>query len=186
MPEIKRDGLTNWVESYAQDMINWAAYRVSDVQLAQDLVQDTFLAAAQKLDTFRGDSSPKTWLFSILNFKIIDHYRAKAKQPVKTDYQQFSNFFDGNGDWIVSKRPKNWDEDEQHLLDNSDFQAVLKQCLDNLPEKWNACIHLKFMTDKKGDEICQELDITSTNFWQIIHRAKLSLRECIENKWFKD
>ncbi len=133
------------------------------------------MAAYEKYDSFRGDSSPKTWLYSILNFKIIDHYRAKAKQPVKMDNQLFSRFFNSEGDWNVSKRPKNWDEDEQHLLDNDDFQAVLKTCLDSLPEKWNACIHLKFMTEKNGDEICQELDISPTNFWQIIHRAKLTL-----------
>jgi len=67
-----------------------------------------FLAASEKLDGFRGDSSPKTWLYSILNFKIIDHYRAKVKQPVKLGNQSLSNFFTGDGEWIQQKRPKSW------------------------------------------------------------------------------
>lgn len=178
--------LSQWVEDYAEDLLSWASYKVSDAELAKDLVQDTFLAASEKIDTFKGKSSPKTWLFSILNYKVIDHYRAKVKQPVKLDNQVFSSFFDEDGDWQSQKRPRDWHEEEKHLLDDSDFQAILKNCMDKLPPTWSASINLKYLMKKKGDEICQELDITPTNFWQIMHRAKLSLRDCIETKWFTD
>ena len=67
--------LPQWVESYTENLHSWAFHKVSDGELAKDLVQDTFLAAAEKIESFKGDSSPKTWLFSILNHKIIDHYR---------------------------------------------------------------------------------------------------------------
>jgi RNA polymerase sigma-70 factor (ECF subfamily) len=178
--------LSDWVNEYADGLLSWAVHKVSDVELAKDLVQDTFLAASEKLDSFRGDSSPKTWLYSILNFKIIDHYRAKVKQPVKLDDQLFSSFFTSDGEWIQRKRPKDWHEEEEHLLDDSEFQAVLKACMDALPEKWNACVKLKYLLKKTGDEVCQELDITPTNFWQMIHRAKLNLRDCIEANWFNN
>ena len=175
-----------WVNQYAADLLSWASHKVSDPELAKDLVQDTFLAAFEKIDSFKGKSSPKTWLFSILNYKIIDHYRAKVKQPVKLDNQLFSNFFNEGGDWYSQKRPKDWHEEENHLLDDSDFQAVLKKCLDKLPEQWNACVKLKYLMQKKGEEVCQELDITTTNFWQIMHRAKLNLRDCVETNWFNN
>ena len=81
--------LTGWVNSYTNDLYSWAFHKVSDVELAKDLVQDTFLAAAEKIDGFKGESSPKTWLFSILNHKIVDVYRKKAKQPIIIDSQSF-------------------------------------------------------------------------------------------------
>ena len=68
----------------------------------------------------------------------------------------------------------------------SDFQKVLQKCLDALPEQWNMCVKLKYLTEKSGEEICQELNIAPTNYWQIVHRAKLQLRNCVENNWFKN
>jgi len=181
----KEQGLENWVKQFSADLLSWATHKVSDTELAQDLVQDTFLAASEKIESFRGDSSPKTWLFSILNYKIIDHYRAKVKQPERIGDHSLSSFFTGDGEWLPAKRPGKWDEDENHLLDNEEFNLTLKKCLDALPEKWSLSIKLKYLMSKKGEYICQELCITPTNYWQMLHRAKLQLRECLENSWFK-
>ncbi|WP_372773599.1 RNA polymerase sigma factor [Mangrovibacterium sp.] len=76
--EKTQNELSVWVETYTQDLYSWALHKVSDVEIAQDLVQDTFFAAVEKAGTFNGDSSPKNWLFSILNHKISDHYRKKV------------------------------------------------------------------------------------------------------------
>jgi RNA polymerase sigma-70 factor (TIGR02943 family) len=177
--------ISEWVESFSGELYSWALYKVSDPETAKDLVQDTFLAAAEKFEGFEGNSSPKTWLFAILNNKIIDFYRKKANKPVNRDNQIFSEFFDEEERWKAGKNPRDWQEEEKHLLDNIDFRVVLKKCLDELPDKWNACVQLKFLEDKKGEAICQEIGITPSNFWQIIHRAKLQLRECIEVNWFE-
>ncbi len=186
MDSEKTYSLTDLVEKYTEDLYSWAVYKVSDSELAKDLVQDTFLAAAEKIDSFKGQSSHKTWLFSILNHKIIDVYRKKVKQPLPAENDVFSKFFDAGGDWKKEERPQNWQEDEGHLLDNSEFQAVLKQCMGALPERWSFAIKSKYLLDKKGEEICQELGITPTNFWQIVHRAKLQLRDCVDTNWFKN
>ncbi|MBE0653170.1 MAG: sigma-70 family RNA polymerase sigma factor [Bacteroidales bacterium] len=183
---IKTASLTDWVEAYTSDLYSWALHKVSDPELAKDLVQDTFLAAAEKIDGFRGDSAPKTWLLSILNNRIIDIYRKKVKQPIAMENDVFQKFFDSEGSWKKSQQPSNWHDEENHLLDDTDFQKVLKKCLDALPDKWNTCVKLKYLMEKKGEEICQELEITPTNLWQIIHRAKLQLRGCIEDNWFKN
>ncbi len=184
--KILTDNIATWVENYTSELFSWASYKVSDPEIAADLVQDTFLAATEKLDSFKNESSPKTWLFSILNHKITDHYRRKVKQPVHLENQSFSQFFSVGGDWNDSKKPKYWheQENEQHLLDNAEFLQVLKKCLDALPDKWNICVKLKYLSEKSGNDICQELDLTPSNYWQIIHRAKLQLRECIETNWF--
>ena len=178
--------LTQWVETYTKEMYSWAFHKVSDTELAKDLVQDTFLAAVEKIQSFKGDSSPKTWLFSILNHIIVDYYRKKINLPTNIENQSLSSIFDEEGSWKTDKRPKDWDGDETELLDNLEFRAILDNCLGELPEKWNASIKLKYLLNQNGDEICQELSITPTNLWQIIHRAKVQLRECVENNWFKN
>ena len=181
---LNKNRLSIWVEIYTTELYSWAFHKVSNAELAADLVQDTFLAAVEKLDSFKGDSTPKTWLFSILNHKIIDHYRKKANQTVSVEEQSFSGFFDSGGSWEESRKPKDWHEEEENLLDDDEFQLVLKKCMEALPEKWNACVKLKYLAEKNGDEICQELDITPSNFWQIVHRAKLQLRDCVEKNWY--
>lgn len=178
--------LTEWVDAHTDELFAWALYKVSDVELAKDLVQDTFLAAAEKFGTYQGNSSPKTWLFGILNHKIIDVYRRKVKHPVNVPDISALNAFDETGHWNKDKAPTDWHDEETHLLDKQEFQAVLQKCLNALPEKWHIAVKLKYLLDKKGEEICQELDISPTNFWQIVHRAKLQLRECVDTNWFKN
>jgi len=183
---VKELNLTDWVNKFTDEMYSWALFKVSDSELAKDLVQDTFLAAAEKVSSFKGKSSPKTWLFSILNFKIIDHYRAKSKMPISSNSDSsLSMFFDQNGEWRNDKSPKDWQIDESNLLDDKEFGAVLKLCLELLPDKWNLCVHSKYILGKSGKDICEDMEISKNNYWQIIHRSKLSLRECIENKWYK-
>ena len=182
---MKNNDLTDWVNKFTEDLFKWAYHKTSSNEIAADLVQDTFLAAAEKIASFKGDSSPKTWLFSILNHKIIDHYRKKVNQPLAIEDQSFSNFFTDDGDWQEIRKPKDWQkEDDINMLDDDEFQQVLKKCMDVLPEKWSACVKLKYLSEKNGEDICQELDITPSNFWQIVHRAKLQLRDCVEKNWF--
>jgi len=177
--------LADWVNQYTDELYKWAYYKTSSVETARDMVQDTFLAAAEKMESFKGESSPKTWLFSILNHKIIDMYRNRVKQPVSMEGPLFSKFFDNKGNWRKEKEPKDWDDGETQLLDDSEFQQVLQKCLESLPEKWNMCVKMKYLSGKEGEAICQELGINPTNFWQIVHRAKLKLRDCVEQNWFK-
>ncbi len=183
---MENENLKNWVNEFTNELYKWAYYKTSSTETAEDLVQETFLAATEKLSTFKGDSSAKTWLFSILNHKIIDYYRKNVNKPVAIESNTISTYFDEDGSWQQEKRPKDWQDEENHLLDDDDFQQILQKCLDALPEKWNTCVKLKYLTEKSGEDICQELGIAPTNFWQIVHRAKLQLRNCIENNWFKN
>ena len=100
--------------------------------------------------------------------------------------QHLASFFNEDGDWRNEKKPQEWNEDEGNLVDDENFHSVLNDCLGNLPEKWNACVTSKYLIEKKAEEICQDLGITTTNYWQMMHRAKLQLRECIEENWFQD
>jgi RNA polymerase sigma-70 factor (ECF subfamily) len=178
-----------WINLFGDELFKWAFFKTSSKEIAEDLVQETFLAAFHKLDTFQGKSAPKTWLFSILNYKIIDYYRA-SKKETKINFSRteaigmefYEGLFDENRQWKNMDVDPIWD-DEEVILDNPEFEKILKQCLDSLPEKWNLAITSKYLSEKNASEICQDLDISVTNYWQIIHRAKLLLKNCIELKW---
>jgi RNA polymerase sigma-70 factor (ECF subfamily) len=180
--------LVTWTKLYTKDLYKWALYKTSDKMLAEDLVQDTFLVATENFAKFNKQSQPKTWLMGILKNKIADYYKNIIKNTAQNSIsiEDFHAFFEGNGGWKPEALPQIWAvEKSENLLDNPLFSQVLHQCQQNLSPLFNACLKLKFLEEKKAEEICHELQITATNYWQILHRAKMQLRKCIENNWFK-
>lgn len=185
--ELKNNSTTikNWVESYTDSMYSWAFYKTSSKETAEDLVQETFMIAVQSFHKFEGKSQSKTWLFSILNNKINDHFRKHFREPLTNEPTIIDNIFDANGQWNKEEAPLLWAGETEHLLDNRDFQNTLGTCMKKLPSNWFAAIQLKYLEEKNSAMICHELQISPTNFWQILHRAKLHLRKCLEINWFK-
>lgn len=179
--------LTEWVKLYTKDLLSWAVHRISDRETAEDLVQETFLVAAEKSHSFDRRSQPKTWLFGILNNKIAEHYRARYRhgRQISGTEETLAAFFDADQHWTESAWPGEWSAESGHLLDNEDFVKILERCLGQLPEHWHACVTLKYLENRPPSDICQDLGISTTNYWQILHRAKLKLRDCLEHHWFK-
>lgn len=184
---------------YFDSLYSWAFYKTSSKESAEDLVQETFLVALKSFDKFEGRADPKSWLFGILRHKITDYHREKyrkqtiplseqpdhaSENPDHASDRLLSTMFNADGEWNVPEKPQPWPEEAGHILDNPDFNQVLQDCLKKLPRSWFSAIQLKFMDEKKPAEVCQELGVTPTNYWQIIHRAKLQLRKCIQINWF--
>jgi RNA polymerase sigma-70 factor (TIGR02943 family) len=181
--------LENWVNQFSDELYCWAFYKTSSKETAEDLVQETFLSAFHKIDTFQGKSQPKTWLFSILNNKVIDYYRKSAKTTKQTfnltensGFELSEGMFNSYGCWKSNDVKAMWDQEEE-LLDNPEFNLLMQECMDDLPQKWKLAVTSKYLSDKDTTEICQELQITPSNYWQIVHRSKLLLRKCLEMKW---
>ncbi|PCJ66551.1 MAG: RNA polymerase subunit sigma [Bacteroidetes bacterium] len=179
--------ISSWFAKYGDDMYSWATYKTSSKETAEDLVQDTMLSAYKSFDRYKPGSNPKTWLFTILNNKIIDYYRASntTKSINATELQGRSveeDHFDSNGVFSKVQDPL-WGNTEENLLDNAEFLTVLESCLENLPVNWRSVILGKYFDHKKGSEICKELGITSSNLWQMAHRAKLQLKTCLDQNW---
>jgi RNA polymerase sigma-70 factor (ECF subfamily) len=176
---------TCWVQLYSDSLYSWALYKTSNKEDAEDLVQETFLIAVKSFDKFKGDSNPKTWLLAILNNKINDYYRKSYRTPVVNSDAIFDILFDDHERWQKDQMPEQWTGDTENLLDDAAFQQELQECLKRLPSNWFSAIQLKFIQKMNGNKICQELGITDTNLWQILHRAKLQMRKCLELNWFK-
>jgi len=176
--------IKTWVNLYSDSLFSWALHKTSDREVAEDLVQETFLAALQSYHRFEGNSQPKTWLMAILKNKILDHYRSNFKKPVALENSFLDGIFTEDENWNSKEIPQHWADDAHEIMDRDEFKLILSKCLKKLPLQWKTAIQLKYFEEKSGDEICQELDVTPTNFWQVIHRSKLQLRKCLEVNWF--
>jgi RNA polymerase sigma-70 factor (TIGR02943 family) len=181
-----------WVELYADYLYNFAYYRVNDEEQAQDLVQDTFLSALKARDSYKAQASEKTWLVSILKNKIIDHYKkasTRNESPLQLSVYEapsYDYFFDKQkmGNWQKESLPKDWAINENNY-DTKEFYKTLESCLKVLPEKWKGVFTMSLLEETDSKLICKELEISSSNFWVIIHRAKLQIRACLEKNWLK-
>ena len=174
-----------WIDLHADYLYNYTITRVSKDEVAKDLVQETFLAALKAMKNFEGKASERTWLIAILKRKIIDHYRkinsTKGKAEVRMNF-----YADGEneGDWIEERVPQTWGSDADKDIENAELADTLNKCIDKLPEKYAMVFKMKTIQDFDTEDICKELDITSSNLWVIIHRARTQLRKCMEDNWF--
>ncbi|MDP3557166.1 MAG: sigma-70 family RNA polymerase sigma factor [Bacteroidota bacterium] len=181
-----------WVELYSDYLYKYAYYRVNKDELAQDLVQDCFLAALKSRESFKGEASEKTWLVSILKNKIIDHYKkasTRNESPLQINsynVPSYDHFFNSkkNGHWQSEAKPKNWAANE-NAFDAKEFHKTLEACLEELPEKWKGVFTMSLLDDTDSKLVCKEFALSSSNFWVIIHRAKLQMRECLEKNWLQ-
>lgn len=175
----------DWVESYSDYLFNYAIVRVNDAELAKDLVQDTFIAGLKGLDKFEGKSAIRTWLVSILKRKIIDFWRQKEARKTEV----FSSFFNEEkkyAKWNDNTVPQGRLSEIDIDIENTELRSAILKCVDSLPEKYKSVFIDKMIDQKDSDEVCKENNITASNFWVIIHRAKMQMRACLEKSWFND
>jgi len=169
------------VDDHSDYLLSFAMSKLRDLELAKDLVQDTFLSAITKIHSFERRSSLRTWLTSILNRKIIDHWR-----KAETRYTDpISSFFDQNDPdkhWILDKKENATLDTIEDQIAYEETNNQLHDCIGTLPDKWQGIITSKYLEEKVSDEICQDFEITPSNLWVIIHRAKLLLRDCLRKK----
>ncbi|MBA4197187.1 MAG: RNA polymerase subunit sigma-24 [Chitinophaga sp.] len=177
---------TALVNDYSDLLYRFALPRVNDKDLAKDLVQDTFVSALKNIDSYKAEASLKNWLMTILKNKIIDHYRKAATRL--TDRLATENdsdsFFEGDGHWSKPAYPKDWAIPYGSRIEQKEFYSVFELCMKKLKEIQHAVFSMKYLDDIDSDEICKQLNITASNYWVLIHRAKTQLRSCLEKNWF--
>ncbi len=176
-----------WVDDYSDYLFNYTITRLNDHDLAKDLVQDTFLSALKSAKNFKGEATEKTWLVSILKRKIIDQYRkANSKKGQAEIRMAFYENGEKKGKWIEEKAPSDWGNLGEKDIENNELKKILDLCIKALPEKYRMVFLLKTVKNYQTEEISNELELSSSNIWVIIHRARVQLRECMENNWFKN
>lgn len=176
---------SRWIELYSDYLFNYTISRVNDREIAKDIIQDTFFAGLKSMKNFKGEASERTWLISILKRKIIDYYRKINSKKSQAEVRMTYNTDENEGDWLEERVEDEGYLNAQEALENTELGDAIYDCLSKLPEKQAAVFKMKTILNYETDAICNELNITASNLWVIIHRARTALAECMEEHWFK-
>ncbi len=181
---------TRFLEELRQQMYRFACLQLSDTQLAEDAVQEALVGALKNARTFSGRAALKTWVFAILKNKIADILRQRrrfvdADQLLRSDREEdrFDELFDQHGHWYRHERPAHWENPESAIHDKH-FWRIFEACLDHLPARQARVFMMREFIELESHEICAAAEITVSNLNVTLHRARLRLRECLENNWF--
>ena len=177
-----------WIDQYGSALYAYALVRVRKPDLAEEIVQETFLAALQAHKRFQGRASEKTWLIGILKHKIADHFRKVGREQPLTviDFEDDSmeNIFGRNGNWIDG--PSRWSFDPGKSLEQKEFLKTLHNCLEKLPSRLAQVFIFREMEGFRSKEICDLMSISPNNLYVMLYRARLHLRRQLELVWFDE
>lgn len=165
-------------------LLKYALLQLRNAAWAEDAVSETLLAALEKPQSFAGKSQLKTWLVGILKHKLVDQMRRNCREMSLTaeDGEDLDEeLFKPDGHW--REAPQEWG-DPEHTLHQLDFMRVLDACVEKLPGQQGRLFMMREWLELETDEICKVLDISPTNLWVMLHRARLRLRECLQLNWF--
>ncbi|MDF1574652.1 MAG: sigma-70 family RNA polymerase sigma factor [Bacteroidales bacterium] len=183
-----------WLEKYGDYLYNYAIVRVNDDGKAEDLVQETFLAGLKAQEQFRGESTERTWLTSILRRKIVDTYRKKYSSRESSFGEHEQTVFDGDfyrseepfrGHWLEGRGPHSHSLLPEGELEQAELMEYIRLCMEHLQPQLALAFSMKMIDEEESDSICKELGITPSNLWVMLHRARLKMRDCLEKNWLK-
>ncbi len=176
-----------WVEKHGAYLHRYAMYRLGNETAAKDVVQETFLAAMKAKDRFSGKSSERTWLTGILKHKVVDQFRANGREQAYEDQHLAHElqraehaYLDRKGRWKVV--PTQSHTHPAQALERAEFCEMFAGCLSQLQGRLQTVFTLREMEGQSSEQICRTLNITASNLWVTLHRARKRLRSCMEAK----
>ena len=173
-----------WVDEHGDALYRYALGRVGRADVAEDLVQETFLAALRAAGTFAGRSSERTWLTGILKNKLIDRLRREGRSRPATDLGAPDDWLDGlydaTGHW--RSPPGAWGADPAALLERREFWEAFERCRAGLPDRLREVLSLRLLDGVPAADLCAALGITANNLWTLLHRARVRLWQCLDRQ----
>ncbi len=178
------------IESHRPYLVRYALAQLRDRTAAEEAVQEALLAALESIGTFSGKSSLRTWLTSILRFKVIDLQRRATAERTHEQYDEgthceddgwLDELFDSTGHW--REPPQSWGN-PQAALEQRRFWEAFEHCLGRLPQAGSRVFFKREVLGEDTEAICKDEGITASNCWVILHRSRLALRACLEKNWF--
>ena len=179
------------IESHRAYLVRYALSQLRDAELAQEAVQEALLAALEGIDRFDRRSTLRTWLTSILRFKVIDLQRRLVADRARVQYDEatvtaeheawLDEMFDDTGHW--RSPPQAWNDPEA-AFEQSRFWEVFVRCLGRLSATGGRVFFKREVLGEETDVICRDEGITQSNCWVMLHRARIALRMCLEQSWF--
>lgn len=173
------------VQALRTSLLRFARAQLRNEAWAEDAVSETVLAALEKPQSFAGQSQLKTWLVGILKHKVVDQLRRHTREATVATRDDEGDLdpllFAEDGHW--RELPQEWGSPEQHCRQRQFFE-VLEACMDLLPPTQGRVFMMREWLELGTEEICKELTLTPTNLWVLLHRARLRLRDCLQQRWF--
>ena len=185
---------TAFLDDLRRQMLTFATSQLGDAPLAEDTVQDALIGALKNAESFRATAALKTWVFAILKNKIADTLRQRQRMvyassllPAADDGDEpgADSLFDRQGYWQPQERPRDWGDPEAAFHD-AEFWGVFTTCLEGLPPRQARVLMMREYIELESEEICASVGMTVSNLHVTLHRARLRLRECLENHWFTE
>ncbi|MEO1484833.1 MAG: sigma-70 family RNA polymerase sigma factor [Bacteroidota bacterium] len=174
-----------WVDQYADYLFNYAVARVSDPEIAKDLVQETFFAGLNSAKNYKGDAAERTWLIAILKRKVIDYYRKSNSKKGKAEVRMgYNTDVESEGDWLEEQVADPFSKDGDKSIENEELGLAIEECIAKLPKKQSLVFKMKTVQGMSTEDICNELGINPSNLWVMIHRARTALMGCMNQTWF--
>jgi len=174
-----------WLEKYGDYLLRYAIMRLRDVTAAEDVLQETFLAAMKGLERFDGRVEIKYWLRGILRNKIVDHIRKAVREQPYENLEEYQKPDETKMKLfgIPAQSPRPWEFEPHLAYEETEFWGIFRECVDKLKQPLQQAYMLKELEGMSTEEVCKVLEITPNNLWVIIHRARAHLKDCIESKW---
>lgn len=177
----------SWVANHGDALFAYAMKRVRERTVAEDLVQETFMAALDARDSFEGRSPERTWLVGILKNKIVDYFRKVGRElsfertgALGHDDPDFDS---STGAWQPERRPQEWQVNVADEVERREFWEFLTRCLNQLDQRHAVVFVLREMEELSSDNICNAMGLQPTNLRVMLHRSRKDLRRCLETLW---
>ena len=193
-PDIKLSlDPTDWLDRHGDYIYRYALMRVRNTAAAEDLLQETLLAAMGSYQAHEGRSSERTWLVGIMNHKVVDYFRRLARtsefqisnEERRDDLSWFESEGTWRGHWREDQAPISWPVEAVRLLGSREFWEILDRGLAQLSPQMAIAFTLREIDGLSSEEICEILDVTPNNLWVILHRGRAKLRHFLEAEWFR-
>lgn len=179
----------SWIRDYQEYLVNYARKKVSDQGIAEDLVQDTFLSVWAARERFHGSCSEKTWLVGVLRNKIIDHYRRTSRRPLmmESDLESYAKDDSGFSEAWMDRHAVASDRfNPAKNTERFEFIQQLDEGIALLPDLSGKAFRMREIQGLSTDEITTSLNISKSNLWVLIHRAKSGLQQHFNGLWNQD
>ncbi|MGP1679976.1 MAG: sigma-70 family RNA polymerase sigma factor [Burkholderiales bacterium] len=183
----EQDEKVQGLEAHRTYLLRYAQFHLRDASLAEDAVQDTLMAALAQREGFQGRSQLRTWLTGILKHKIIDLTRSHNRGlpadafALGENEESGEGSFNAKGKWIDP--PADWGMPDA-ALESSQFWQVYQECCRHMSKRDAMVFSMREVMGLSSEEICKNIEISTTNLHVILFRARLNLRTCMNKNWF--
>ena len=174
---------SRWVDEYGDFLYRFAMSRLRSPEAAEEVVQETFFAALKALDQYAGRGAERAWLLGILKRKVVDVIRQRSRsKTVADDGDDLSEqLFDQKGSWRSD--PRVFGPRPAAALESAEFWDAFRNCLETVPQRQADAFALRELDGKPGEEVCKDLEITPSNLWVLLYRARMRLANCMKVRW---